>query len=81
MKGLNFYDFIFFCLPTRGQCFPVGGSSTERRSAKHSLYGRDVPLNTCIDNLDVENIGIIIIISQRATVTEYPEALLPRARN
>ena len=42
------------------------------------LYGRDVPLNTCIDNLDVENIGIIIIISQRATVTEYPEVLLPR---
>ena len=49
------------------------------RSAKHSLYlyGLDVPLNACIDNLDVENFGIII--SQRATVTEYPEVLLPRA--
>ena len=35
-------------------------------------------LNTCIDELNEENIGIII--SQRATVTEYPEALLPRAR-
>ena len=27
VKGLNFYDFIFFCLPTRGQSFPVGGST------------------------------------------------------
>ena len=52
--------------------------SVNERTTKHSLHDHDIPLNICIDALSVEDIGIIV--GQRATVTEYPEALLTRAR-